>query len=116
MNLFEPLRSFKFQVRSFDRSARLFLAATILNGIVFSAWSLFFNFFILERGFERDYLGLVNAMPSIAGLLLGIPIGALSDRLGYKRAMLLGVVLAVVCMGLEVTVLDPNLILVGTPP
>ncbi|HJW89224.1 MAG TPA: MFS transporter [Anaerolineales bacterium] len=112
MNLFEPLRSFKFQVRSFDRSARLFLAATILNGIVFSAWSLFFNFFILERGFERDYLGLVNAMPSIAGLLLGIPIGALSDRLGYKRAMLLGVVLAVVCMGLEVTVLDPNLILV----
>ncbi len=100
------------QLSAFDRSARFFLLATVLDGIVWSAWSLFFNFYILERGFGRDYLGLLNALPSVAALLFGIPIGALSDRLGRKRAMMLGVAVAVTCMGLEVTLLNPTLILV----
>ncbi|MEJ2304168.1 MAG: MFS transporter, partial [Anaerolineales bacterium] len=108
----KPLQIFATQLRSFNPSARLFLLATVMDGIVYSAWSLFFNFYILGRGFERDYLGLVNAMPSIAALLMGIPVGMLSDRIGRKRAMLAGVGLSVVCMGLEVTVLDPTLILV----
>lgn len=108
----KPLQILTTQLRSFNRSARLFLLATVIDGIVYSTWNLFFNFYILERGFERDYLGLVNAMPSIAALLLGIPVGMLSDRIGRKRAMLAGVGLSVVCMGLEVTVLDPRLILV----
>lgn len=99
------------QLRSFDRSAQLFLLATLLSGVVFSAWWLFFNFLILERGFERDFLGLVNAMPSVSALLLGIPMGVLSDRLGRKRAMLLGMGVSIACKGLEVSVLDPRLIL-----
>jgi MFS family permease len=99
------------QIRSFNRSARLFLAATVINGIVFSGWFLFFNFYILERGFSRDFLGLVNSMPSIAALLFGIPMGLLSDRIGRKPAMLLGATLTIVCMGLQVTVTNPHLIL-----
>ena len=111
MDYLRPIRSLTSQIRTFNRSARLFLIATILDGIVFSAWGLFFNFYILERGFPRDFLGLVNAMPSISALLFGIPIGMLSDRLGRKRSMLIGVGASIVCMGLEVTVLNPNLIL-----
>jgi MFS family permease len=111
MNLLQPVRSLTSQIRTFNRSARLFLLATILDGIVFSGWSLFFNFYILERGFPRDFLGLVNSMPSISALLFGIPIGMLSDRLGRKRSMLIGVGASITCMGLQVTVLDPNLIL-----
>jgi MFS family permease len=108
----KPLQILKTQIGTFNPSARLFLLATVIDGIVYSTWGLFFNFYILGRGFERDYLGLVNAMPSIAALLLGIPVGMLSDRIGRKRAMLAGVGFSVVCMGLEVTVLDPTLILV----
>jgi MFS family permease len=111
MDYLKPIRPLVSQIRTFNRSARLFLLATILDGIVFSAWSLFFNFYILERGFTRDFLGLVNAMPSISALLFGIPIGMLSDRLGRKRSMLIGVGMSIVCMGLEVTVLNPNMIL-----
>jgi MFS family permease len=99
------------QVRSFSKPARLFMLATLMDGIVFSGWSLFFNFYILERGFDRNFLGMVNAAPSVAALLLGILMGQLSDRLGRKRAMLLGVGVAVVCMGMEVTVLQPSWIL-----
>lgn len=107
-----PFASLSAQLRAFNRSARLFLLATIFSGVVWSAWYLFFNFYILERGFGRDFLGLLNALPSLAALLFGIPIGALSDRLGRKRSLLLGVSVAVVCMGLEVTLLDPTLLLV----
>lgn len=111
MRFSNPISSLTAQIRSFNRSARLFLIATILDGIIFSAWNLFFNFFILERGLGRDFLGLVNAMPSVSALLFGIPIGMLSDRISRKRAMLIGVALSILCMGLEVTVASPNLIL-----
>ncbi len=99
------------QLRSFNRPARLFLLATLVDGIVFSAWSLFFNFYILERGFDRTFLGLVTAAGSLSALLLGIPLGRLSDRIGRKRAMLLGVAIFIIASGLEVTVLQPGMIL-----
>jgi MFS family permease len=89
----------------------LFLLATIFDGIVYSAWGLFFNFYILERGYSRQFLGLVNAAPSLATLLLGIPIGLLSDRIGRKRAMVLGLLLSTLFMAAEVTVASPALIL-----
>jgi MFS family permease len=106
--LFSPTLA---QVRSFSRPARLFLLATIFDGIVYSAWSLFFNFYILERGFSREFLGLANAAPSVGTLLLGIPLGLLSDRIGRKRAMLLGLLFSTLFMAAEVTVTSPALIL-----
>ena len=99
-------------IRSFNRSARLFLVATLINGIVFSIWWLFFNFYILELGFNREYLGLVTSATSAAALLLGIPLGILSDRIGRKKAMIWGMSIYIDAMGLEVLVLNPNMILV----
>ncbi|MGB2909346.1 MAG: MFS transporter [Anaerolineales bacterium] len=99
-------------IRSFNRPARLFLVATLINGIVFSIWWLFFNFYILELGFSLEYLGLVTSVTSAAALLLGIPLGVLSDRIGRKKAMIWGVSIYIVAMGLEVLVLNPNMILV----
>jgi MFS family permease len=89
------------QIKSFPQSARLFLLATIINGILFSTWQLFFNLFILARGYEKDFLGLINSMPSMAGLILGIPLGMLSDRIGRRPAMLIGLALSITSMGLQ---------------
>ena len=98
-------------VRSFNRSARLFLLATFINGIVYSIWWLFFNFYILELGYSREFLGLVTSITSASALLLGIPLGLLSDRIGRRKAMLWGVAIYVAAAGLEVIFLNPNLIL-----
>ena len=62
-------------MRLLSRPARLFLLGVILDGIVNSTWWLFFNFYILQRGFSREFLGLVNASTSTAGLLFSIPLG-----------------------------------------
>jgi MFS family permease len=94
-------------MRSFNRAARLYLWMTIINGIIFSAWQLFFNFYILESGFDRGYLGLVNAMPSTAGLVVGLFTGRISDRIGRRRSLIIGIALSSVAMALQVTFRQP---------
>ena len=100
------------QMRSFQRPARLFLLATVIDGITYSSWSLFFNYYMLGRGFDREFLGLVTTVNSSAALLLGIPLGMLSDRIGRKRAMLLGVFIYSAASALQITVQQPAFILV----
>lgn len=106
-------RSIKHQMKGLNRSARLFLIAMVIDGIYVSAWSLFFNFYILERGFSKEFLGLVNSMPSIAALIFGIPIGILSDRWGRKISMIIGVGVSIFFMAVQLAVSSPGLILVA---
>jgi MFS family permease len=61
-----------------------------IQGLVFSIYMLFFNLFILARGFEKDFLGLLAAIPSLVGLVFAFPAGAIADRIGCRRALLLG--------------------------
>jgi len=94
MKIFTIFHSQIKQVGRLNKPARLFLLALTLDGFLFTAYGLFFNFFILAEGHSREYLGLINAMPSIAALLLGLPMGMLSDRIGRKLSMLIGFTLA----------------------
>jgi len=87
-------RSILTQFRSLSRPARLFILALFFDGLLFAAFNLFFNLYIIDAGYSRDFLGLINAAPSLSALLLGVPIGLLSDRMGRKPAMIVGFILA----------------------
>ena len=100
-------------IRSFNRPARLFLITTMIDGVIISAWQLFFNFYMLQSGYSRDFLGLVNSMPSAAALIFGILIGRFSDRIGRKPALMLGIGFSTLCMVAEVTLRQPALIVVA---
>ncbi len=76
---------------SFQRNARLLILAVFLDGMAVAFVQLFFNFFILARGFSVDFLGLANSMPAIAALALGLPLGRFSDRVGFRASLLLGI-------------------------
>lgn len=78
-------------IRGFNSAARLLLWVTIINGIIVSGWQLFFNIYILQSGFSREFLGLVNSLPALTGLIFGLPMGRFSDRIGRKQAMIIGV-------------------------
>jgi MFS family permease len=97
-------------IRSFNRAARLFLIMTIIDGMILTGWQLFFNFYILQSGFNRDFLGLVNSMPSLAGLVLGIPLGRLSDRIGRKTALIIGLFVSSLTMLAQITFHQPAVI------
>lgn len=74
----------------FQPDARLFLLATVINGITLAGFQLFFNIYLRARGFDLDFIGLLNALPAGAALVVGVPMGLFSDRIGPRRAMLLG--------------------------
>ena len=78
-----------------SRNAKLYLAMTSINGLGSGFFMLFFNLFILARGNDEAFLGLLMSLNSLAALILGLPMGLLSDRLGRKRAMLLGMFIVV---------------------
>ncbi len=113
MSIVESLRSQIDQIRSFGRPARLYLAAVLIDGISYCGWNLFFNFYILGRGFDKDFLGLVNALPSVGILVMGIPMGRLSDRIGRRPAMIIGAIVAICAMSLQVLLREPLLILMA---
>ncbi len=99
-------------IRTFSRAARLFLLMTIIYGVIYSGWQLFFNFYVLQSGYSREFLGLVNSMPSAAALVFGLLIGRLSDRIGRKSALIIGLAGSTICMLAEVTVRVPALIVI----
>lgn len=99
-------------LRTFNRDARLFLWMTIINGIILSGWQLFFNIYMLQSGFTREFLGIINSLPSLTALLLGIPIGHLSDRLGRKQALIIGILFSGLTFLGQVTFKQPVLIII----
>ncbi len=98
-------------IRSFSRPARLFLLMIVIDGIILSGWQLFFNLYILQSGYNRDFLGLINSMPYVAGLVFGVPIGRLSDRIGRKAGLIIGLALSGLFMLAMVTFRLPAIII-----
>ena len=100
-------------IRGFGRPARLFLLTLVIDGVIFSGWQLFFNFYILQSGFDREFLGLVTSLPSAAGLIFGIPLGRLSDGIGRKASIIVGIAMSSLLMLVQITFRDPRLIAAG---
>jgi MFS family permease len=91
MSAGQPLhRSLFSPFALFQRNARLLLIAVVLDGIALSGTMLFFNFFVLAKGYGVDFLGVVNSIPAAVALVLGLPLGRLADRVGYRTGILAG--------------------------
>jgi len=72
------------------RNAKLFLVMTAVSGLGNGIFMLFLNLFVLSRGNDEAFLGLLMSLMSLSALVLGLPMGVLADRMGRKRALLLG--------------------------
>ncbi|MFN2304469.1 MAG: MFS transporter, partial [Anaerolineales bacterium] len=94
------------------KNTKLFLLTTLLYGFSFSIWELFFNLYILSLGFTSDMLGLIRSATPLAALFLGLPLGILSDRIGRRKSMLIGLVVCFVGMFLEIRLFNPLLIFI----
>ncbi len=86
----------------FNRQAKLFLTATVLYGIAFSFWELFFNIYIISEGFPKDSLGLIRTSVSVAALVFGLFLGKLADKIGQRRSMLIGLSIGLLGMFAQV--------------
>ncbi|MGE5577598.1 MAG: MFS transporter [Syntrophothermus sp.] len=83
-------------VAGFHFNAKMYLVYSFLNSITWAIFSLVFNLYIYSLGYHQDFIGLLNAVPSIATMILGLPVGIAADRLGYKPFLLTGGILTIV--------------------
>lgn len=96
--------------KSFNRNTKLFLLSTLLYGFSFSVWELFFNLYILSLGLNNDLLGLIRSATPLAALVLGLPLGLFSDRVGRRTSMLIGLSAGLLGMFFQVRLPNPALI------
>jgi MFS family permease len=106
-------RHYLSPIRSFNRAARLFLIVMIIDGVIVSSWQLFFNIYMLQSGFTLEFLGLVNSMPWASGLVFGLLVGRISDRIGRKPSIFIGIVFASLFMLAQITFRQPVIIAVS---
>ncbi|NTU78713.1 MAG: MFS transporter [Chloroflexales bacterium] len=71
---------------------RRILAHSMLFGLALCIADLLFNFYLASLGYAADTAGLLSTVGRSAGMLLGIPIGLLIDRLGSQRSLVIGLV------------------------
>lgn len=69
------------------------LAHSMIFGLAASITDLLFNFYLVSLGYANDTAGLLSTVARSAGIILGLPVGMLIDRIGARRALLSGMAL-----------------------
>lgn len=89
------------QLRSFSRDVRLYLISLALANFAFlGIYGVLFNLYILRLGFGPEFIGLLQAASWLPMTIFCIPAGELGGRWGIRRAMIVGLILAVLGFGL----------------
>lgn len=88
------IADWKKKLSSFNRNVKMFMLANILIQIGMGVFSVMYNLYIKELGFPETLNGKIISMTSLASALMLVPAGYLSDRLGRKRIIIAGAVVA----------------------
>jgi MFS family permease len=78
-------------VRGLNRNAQLFLVHTVFSGLSIALLGLLYNFYVLSLDFKQDMIGMLTLVACAIAVVAALPVSVLLNRLGYKRALLLGV-------------------------
>jgi MFS family permease len=76
-------------LRGLNRNIRIYLLTALLINFGFGVFQTDFNLYILSMGLTPDFLGLVLSLTPFAQALAAIPIGFLTEKIGYKRSLIL---------------------------
>jgi MFS family permease len=82
-------------IKGYNRNVRLFLWANVFFQIGMGMFMILYNLYIQALGHQPDVIGKVIAMTSLASALVLIPAGIISDRIGRKKVILVGLIFTV---------------------
>lgn len=77
-------------IGSFDRNIKLFLTVTAFRGLVIAVLQIVFNLYLYSLGYDTRFIGVINAVNSLATLLVSVPLGYIADRIGRRPVLLAG--------------------------
>src|SRR5690242_17642863 len=72
----------------FTRNVWILLLFTLGKGFQISIGAVTINLYVYSLGYKEDFVGLFAGMSALAALLMALPAGMISDRLGRKPVML----------------------------
>ncbi len=84
------LRDYVNAVRSFSPNARNYLAGSVLVGFSQGILYLLFNLYVLSLGYDQAFVGLLASLPAFVTAAAAVPAGLVLPRLGFRRALLIG--------------------------
>jgi MFS family permease len=82
----------------FHRDAKVFLVTTLVSGAALSLYWIDFNLYLASLGYSTATIGVVATIGSMAGALTAFPASALSDRVGRRRVLAGGMVIAIAAL------------------
>jgi len=83
------LREYLKTIKLFKVNAKLLLTNVLLRFIGYGIFSLLFNLYILQLGYDVDFIGYLTALNHIAIALIAIPSSFIIDRFGFKRPLVI---------------------------
>jgi len=81
------------RIRGFGANARWYLLFSMMSGFALGFMRLLFNLYVLSVGHDASMLGLLVALPPIVITVAAIPMGILGHRIGFRSALIIGVLL-----------------------
>src|SRR5579862_7445642 len=96
----------------FGRNPSIFLWYTLSKGLQLAVFGLAFNLYLYAEGHDKQFIGVVNALPALSSLLCAVPAGLLADRIGHRPLLLItGFINPLTMLGLALTSAVPLLVL-----
>ncbi len=98
-----------------SRNAKLYLAATILQGLSFGIWGVIFYLYLNlnDIGFQPDFIGNMFTASAIATGFIALPAGIVCERLGPKRTMLISYASNFISL-VQIVALQPSILLLAS--
>jgi MFS family permease len=98
-----------------NRNAKLYLVATVFQGLGSGIWQVLFYLYLNLRdvGFNLGFIGNMFTVGTIATGVIALPAGLLCERIGPKRAIMIGLGAGLVNVA-EILVLQPVGLLVAS--
>jgi len=98
-----------------SRNAKLYLVATVVQGLSFGIWGVIFYLYLNlpEVGFLPDFISNMFTAGAIATGLVALPAGLLCERVGSKKALLIGLMANFISL-IQIVALRPTILLLAS--
>lgn len=105
------MRSLVNRIRNYSDDIRLYLLYTLLANVAIGVFALVFNLYLIELGQREDYIGLFNAIQTMAMAGTAVSLGWFINRFGIWKVVLWGTVAYLIASVLMVAITQPAILL-----
>lgn len=82
------IRKYLGTIKDLNRNIKLYLVSTLLINLGFGVFQADFNLYILSMGMKPDFLGIILSLSPLAEAISSIPIGYITEKIGFKRSLI----------------------------